>query len=107
MLLLCVIPLLTACDQATLQKALETASVLLDTPLTEQEIGSGLKEALEIGISKGSDLLAQKDGYYKSVHKIQLPPEAQKITEKLQKVPGFSRVEEVILEKINRGAEDA
>lgn len=107
LMLVCIIPLLTACDQATLQKALETASDLLDTPLTQEQIGSGLKEALEVGVSKGSDLLSQKDGYYKSAYKILLPPEAQKITAKLQNIPGFSKVEDVILEKINRGAEDA
>lgn len=107
LILICIIPLLTACDQATLQKALETASVLMDTPLTQDEIGNGLKEALEVGISKGADLLSQKDGYYKSAYKILLPPEAQAITAKLKNVPGFSQVEEVILEKLNRGAEDA
>lgn len=106
-ILICMLPLFTSCDQATLQRALETASELMDTPLTQEQIGSGLKEALEIGVSKGADLLSQEDGYYKSVHKILLPPEAQKITSKLQKIPGFSQVEEVILEKINRGAEDA
>ncbi len=107
LMLVCIIPLLTACDQATLQKALETATDLLDTPLTQEQIGNGLKEALEVGVSKGSDLLSQKDGYYKSAYKILLPPEAQKITAKLQNIPGFSKVEDVILEKINRGAEDA
>ena len=107
LILLCMLPLFTACDQVTMQKVLETASELMDTPLTQDQIGNGLKEALEVGISKGSDLLSQKDGYYKSAYKILLPPEAQKITAKLQNVPGFSKVEDIILEKINRGAEDA
>lgn len=74
---------------------------------TEAEIGSGLKEALEIGIGKGSDALSQIDGYFKSPYKILLPEEARKITNKLKNVPGFSDLENVILEKINRGAEDA
>ena len=67
----------------------------------------GLKEALTIGISKGSDQLSQLDGYYKSAYKILLPAEARKITEKLKIVPGFSDVEEVIVQKLNRAAEDA
>ncbi len=95
---------LVACDPAALQRALETLNV---DELTTGEISSGLKQALEIGIGKGSDLLSKKDGYYKSAYKILLPPEARKITEKLNGVPGFSNVEEIILEKINRGAEDA
>jgi hypothetical protein len=74
---------------------------------TEAEIGSGLKEALQIGISKGSDALSQVDGYFKSPYKILLPEEARKITNKLKNVPGFTDLENVILEKINRGAEDA
>ena len=74
---------------------------------TQAEIGSGLKEALEIGIGKGSDALSQIDGYFKSPYKILLPEEARKITNKLKNVPGFSDLENVILEKINRGAEDA
>jgi hypothetical protein len=36
-----------------------------------------------------------------------LPPEARKITDKLQKIPGFGEIENILLEKINRGAEDA
>jgi hypothetical protein len=36
-----------------------------------------------------------------------LPAEARKITDKLKNIPGFSSVENTILEKINRGAEDA
>ncbi len=74
---------------------------------TNAEISDGLKEALNIGISKGADQLSAKDGYFKSAYKILLPPEARKVTDKLQGIPGFSNVEDIILEKINRGAEDA
>jgi len=66
-----------------------------------------LKEALNIGVSKGSDQLSQTDGYFKSPYKILLPAEARKITDKLKNVPGFTNIENVVLEKINRGAEDA
>lgn len=95
---------LSSCDPAALQRTLETLS---ETPLSNEEVAKGLRQALEIGISKGSDALSAKDGYYKSPYKILLPPEAEKVAEKLRAVPGFSNVEEVILEKINRGAEDA
>lgn len=83
-------------------------SVLTDTSaLTNGEIVGGLKQALEIGISNGSDLLSKTDGYYKSPYKILLPAEARKVTDKLQGIPGFSQLEDNVLEKINRGAEDA
>ena len=94
---------ITAC--AELQNIAGT--VLEDTPLTSTEIANGLKEALTIGISKGSDILSAEDGYFKSQYKVLLPEEARKITDKLQNIPGFSEVEDIILEKINRGAEDA
>lgn len=93
----------TSC--AELQKVV--GDVLDSGALTNSEVSSGLKEALKIGIGKGSDKLSALDGYYKSQYKILLPPEARKITDKLQKVPGFSQVENILLEKINRGAEDA
>lgn len=74
---------------------------------TTAEIGQGLKQALEFGISEGATLLSQRDGYFKSEYKILLPPEARKVTDKLKFIPGFSDVENVILEKLNRAAEDA
>jgi hypothetical protein len=98
-LLLPILTLLPGCD--TLQQLANSNT------LTSQEIASGLKQALEIGIGEGSDALAKVDGYFKSPYKILLPPEARKVTDKLRAVPGFAQVEEIILEKINRGAEDA
>ncbi len=71
------------------------------------DIANGLKEALSIGISKGSDLLSQEDGYYASVYKILLPEEARKVTDKLKVIPGFTNVEEEILKRLNKAAEDA
>lgn len=90
-----------ACD--TLQ---EVAESVLSEPSLE-EIGRGLKEALSKGATKGADFLSQRDGYYKSVYKILLPEEARRVTSKLRNVPGFEKLEENLLEKINRGAEDA
>lgn len=95
---------LSSCDSATLA---QLGSTLGAGTLTEGEVGSGLKEALNVGISKGADALSATDGYFKSPYKILLPPEARKITDRLQNVPGFKNVEATILEKINRGAEDA
>lgn len=88
---------------AELQKIVDGGTV----PLTNEQIAAGLKEALTIGISKGSDVLSSQDGFYRSSYKILLPPEARKITDRLKVIPGFSNVEEIVLEKINRGAEDA
>ena len=97
---------LVSCTPAELQSALGTV-LGGEVPLTNEQIGMGLKQALEIGIGTGAERLSLKDGYFKSVYKILLPEEARKITEKLAVIPGFTDVENIILEKINRGAEDA
>lgn len=95
----------TACTTTDLQRL---GSVLnTQVPLTTADIGNGLKEALQAGINKGADRLSATDGYYKSAYKILLPAEARQVTDRLKNVPGFAQVEENILEKINRGAEDA
>ncbi|MEM9847484.1 MAG: DUF4197 domain-containing protein [Bacteroidota bacterium] len=106
-IIICLFPMLLSCDPATMQKVLDTASALSDQPLTQEQIGQGLKQALEIGITKGATQLSQTDGYFKSPYKILLPEEARNVTDKLKNIPGFTEVEEVVLEKINRGAEDA
>ncbi|MEO1518944.1 MAG: DUF4197 domain-containing protein [Bacteroidota bacterium] len=103
-LFLCLILQITACDQL---KDIAGDVLTTDGPLTSAEIAGGLKQALEIGIGKGSDRLSSVDGYFKSQYKILLPEEVRKVTEKLQKVPGFSQVENELLKLINRGAEDA
>lgn len=75
--------------------------------LSSEEIGNGLKEALDIGVGEAVDFLSVEDGYYKSPYKILMPEEAEKVMGKLRVVPGFSNIEADILEKINRAAEDA
>ncbi|MDQ3015826.1 MAG: DUF4197 domain-containing protein [Bacteroidota bacterium] len=74
---------------------------------TLAEIGQGLKQALEFGISEGANLLSERDGYFKSAYKIFLPEEMRDVTDKLKIIPGFTDVENIILEKLNRAAEDA
>jgi hypothetical protein len=101
LLLFPVMLFLPACD--TLQQIANSGT----TGLTTAEIGQGLKQALEFGISEGADKLAVKDGYFKSAYKIFLPDEARKVTDKLKIIPGFTDVENILVEKLNRAAEDA
>ncbi len=96
--LLCALP---ACD--VLKEV--TNSVLSEPSL--DEIGRGLKEALSKGATKGAGELSKTDGFYRSVYKILLPEEARRVTDKLRNVPGFNNLESELLEKMNRGAEDA
>jgi len=91
---------------ALLFPSCDTLRQVLDEPTTA-EINAALKQALEFGISEGANLLSERDGYYKSVYKILLPEEARRVTDRLKIIPGFSDLENVIVEKLNRAAEDA
>ncbi len=93
---------LTACEELK-----NAAIVAITKQLTNEDIGNGLKAALDLGIGKGADALSQKGGFFNSPYKILLPEEARQVAEKLRFIPGFNKVEDVIVEKINAGAEDA
>lgn len=102
------VPLFSSCSSNRLGNVLK--DVVKDAgvgELSTAEVVSGLKEALIKGASKGSDMLSLRDGFYKSIYKIILPPDAKFVCDKLCLVPGFGKTEEVLVEKINRAAEDA
>lgn len=76
--------------------------------LTSQDIANGLKEALRLGAERGANELSLEGGYFNDLaYRILLPEEARRVTDKLQGVPGFRDLEEVIIRKVNQGAEDA
>ena len=75
--------------------------------LSSEEIAAGLKEALTNGISKGSDLVSQVDGYFKNPEiKLPFPPDAKRAEEKLRQIGLGKDVDRFIL-TLNRAAEDA
>ncbi len=73
--------------------------------LSKEDIGNGLKEALDAGVGKAVDFLSAEDGYHKSIYKILLPEEAQKVIKKVKMVPGFENVEDELILRVNRAAE--
>ena len=93
---------LISCDPADIQKAMDTFNTVSNT-----DIANGLKQALNFGVDESVEFLSKDGGYYNSVYKILLPPEARKVTDKLKSIPGFGDVEEVLIRKLNQGAEDA
>ncbi|MFK8100940.1 MAG: DUF4197 domain-containing protein [Saprospiraceae bacterium] len=78
-----------------------------DVKLSKEEIGEGLKEALNEGVGKAVSFLSAENGYYESPYKILLPKEAQQVIAKVKAVPGFGDVEEKMNKLVNRAAEDA
>lgn len=92
----------------TSQQINQTLNTVLNGGLSSADIGNGLKEALRIGAREGADELAKPGGYFDDLaYRILLPEEVRQVTDRLRNIPGFSNVEEVILKKINQGAEDA
>jgi hypothetical protein len=92
--------MLVSCDPKALEK-------ILEVPLSNAEVAKALKDALNLGVNESVDYLSAVDGYYQSPYKILLPEEARTVTDKLKVVPGFSNLEEEVVKRINRSAEDA
>jgi len=96
----------------TSQQLSQTVGILNDTlnqaaPLTSAEVGSGLKEALIQGISKGADQASALDGFLGNPQlKIPFPPDAQKVANTLRDI-GLGNEVDKFVTTLNRGAEEA
>lgn len=77
------------------------------TPLTNAEISSGLRQALEFGIEKEVTKLSEENGFFgNELVRIGLPPELQKVDRTLRDV-GLASLADEGLKVLNRAAEDA
>lgn len=77
------------------------------TGLSNEEIVSGLKEALAVGTNNASGQLSSVDGFFKDAAiKILMPEEAKKAEKKLRNLGMGKLVDDAIL-AMNRAAEDA
>ena len=75
--------------------------------LSQAEMGNGLKEALNNGITKQVSKLTTTDGFFKNeAVKILLPEELQKVDTKLRQL-GMTKLADDGLRILNRAAEDA
>ncbi|MDO4881285.1 MAG: DUF4197 domain-containing protein [Capnocytophaga sp.] len=97
----------------------ELQSVMQNLPNTEQsqntstsglsslDISNGLKQALELGVSQGVDLLSKKNGYYdNNLVKILLPEQLQKVDKTLRQI-GLGSLADQGIKLLNTAAEDA
>jgi len=88
-------------------KVLTGTSGSLGSGLSSDEIASGLKEALQVGATKGTEKLSSVDGFFKdAVIKILMPEEAKKVETTLRSFGFGKQVDNAIL-SMNRAAEDA
>jgi hypothetical protein len=75
--------------------------------LSNDQVIAGLKEALNVGTTKGASKLNAMDGFFKDAAvKILIPPEAQKAEQRLRSLGMDALCDKAIL-TINRGAEEA
>ena len=75
--------------------------------ISNDEVISGLKQALQVGINKGADSASRLNGYFLNpLIKIPFPPEVQKVETALRKVGLGVEVDKFIM-ALNRGAEEA
>ncbi|MCB0485798.1 MAG: DUF4197 domain-containing protein [Flavobacteriaceae bacterium] len=85
----------------------QVVNQLPQNPVTDADIISGLKQALNIGIEKQVSKLTMEDGFYKNeLVKILLPQELQKVDKTLRDI-GLSSLADEGLKILNRAAEDA
>jgi Protein of unknown function (DUF4197) len=76
-------------------------------PLSTEEIGRGLKEALTVGIKNSSSQASALDGYLgNQTIRLLFPPEAQKVEQKLRSI-GLGNECDKFITALNRGAEKA
>jgi hypothetical protein len=75
--------------------------------LSQEQIGTGLKQALDNGIKNQVSKLTSQDGFYKNdLVKILLPKELQVVDAGLRKI-GLSNLADEGIKVLNRAAEDA
>jgi hypothetical protein len=75
--------------------------------LSNADIVSGLKEALNVGAKNSTGKLSAVDGFFKDAAvKVLMPPEAQKVEKTLRSLGAGKLVDDAIL-SLNRAAEDA
>ncbi len=111
-LVFCVSFGLTSCD--TLLEVLGTANEVITEAngITQTEAASGLKEALNAGVSTGTSFLGKTDGFLKNAaYKVFLPKEVQDAEAKIRSNPITNALAGKHLDNLvtamNRGAENA
>ncbi len=82
-------------------------SVISGESSVEEETGLALKEALNLGVAEAVKQLSSENGYFDSPYKILIPDDAQKVIDKVKRIPGFENVERDLVQKMNEAAETA
>lgn len=74
---------------------------------TEQEVGQGLKQALEVGLGRGAEILSKENGFFgNQAIKVLFPEEALKAEQTLRSL-GLNKLCDDLILRLNRAAEKA
>lgn len=104
--------MLIACTTQQIQQTANAAKETMNgkpasNPLTNEEVISGLRDALTVGTNNSSAFASKLDGYYKNPALfIPFPPEAQKVKDWASKMGMNKQVDEFVM-TLNRSAEEA
>ncbi|MCR9064954.1 MAG: DUF4197 domain-containing protein [Cytophagales bacterium] len=75
--------------------------------LSKEDIAAGLKEALQVGIDHGADMVSKENGYFGNARiRIPFPEDVQRVENALRNIGLGSEVDKFVL-ALNRGAEEA
>ncbi len=85
----------------------KVAEVTSGNGTAKDDIGNGLKEALNEGVGNAVDKLSVENGYFDSEHKILLPEQAITVISKIKKIPGFENADKKMTKLLNDAAENA
>lgn len=106
---------ISACTSQQLQQTADAAKNAVNTgtgtpaenPLTNDEVISGLRDALTVGTNNSSAFASKLDGYYKNPALfIPFPPEAQKVKDWATKLGMNDQLDKFVM-TLNRSAEEA
>ena len=106
---------IVACTSQQLQQTADAAKNAVNTgtgtpaanPLTNDEVISGLRDALTVGTNNSSAFASKVDGFYKNPSLfIPFPPEAQKVKDWAIKLKMEAQLDKFV-ETLNRSAEEA
>ncbi|MFN8238545.1 MAG: DUF4197 domain-containing protein [Chitinophagales bacterium] len=99
--------LLFGCTAQQIQNTVDAVLGNASADPTEQEAGSGIKEALGIGITNGMGLLSQTDGFLgNDLVKIPWPEQAKPVMDAMLKL-GMQKQVDNVTTSLNRAAEKA
>lgn len=102
--------ILASCSEQLLKDIVNTAANGNSggiKPLSNEEVITGLREALSVGVNNSTALASQMDGFYKNERLfIAFPPEAIKVKNTLEDL-GFKEQTDKFVLTLNRAAEEA